>query len=153
MRARTFCLLYLFCLFYSTIVPFSQFFMTLCGKTKSVAFWIPIFWICLMISLWCHELFPQLLTCVSSNLEVKAKNLIIFKLNMGFLQEYCNGDPEHSLFLQKARNVLGCYVISKATFDHSIVKLVFSLYNDSLISTWAFNWATICGMSMCRALC
>lgn len=44
-------------------------------------------------------------------------------------------------------------MINDAKFEHAIIKLRCSLYNEQLISTRAFHRATFCGMPMCQALC
>ena len=92
---------------------------------------ISAFWICLMVSLW-TPLTVSSVTCVSSNVKVKTRNLIRFWLNMVSLQEFFNTDAKYSIFLPDIMS--GCSVISGSKFKHSIVKLSFSLYNQHLMS-------------------
>lgn len=61
------------------------------------------FWICLMVSWWCH-LTVSRITCVSFHLDVRTRSLFRFKLRVVFAR-YLNGDAECSTFLQKEHSV------------------------------------------------
>lgn len=133
MRASTLCWLSALCHFWLFYTKF--FHGTLFGDTMSVVIKISTFWICLMVYLWCH-LTASSITCVSPNLEVKTRSLIRFQFSMAFCKN--TSMVMMSIPYSFRKHIMsGCSVTSDAKFDHSIIKLGFSLYSEQLISTWA----------------